>query len=115
MDFNAAIVAHSEWKRKLKAYLQNPDHSLRSAEVALDSKCELGKWIVGEGRQYASSAVFRNLTAEHTRFHKAAGELVHLANSGQKVNVEAVFAGESEIARATAAVVNALAEMKKHA
>ncbi len=114
MDFDAAIVAHSDWKRKLKAYLQKPDHSLQPTELALTTKCKLGEWATGEGRKYASSPFFQTLTAEHSRFHKAAAELVRKANLGESVNAETALGATSEFAKASTSVVNAIVEMKKH-
>jgi len=115
MDFDAALVAHADWKRKLKAYLEKPDRSLQAAEVALDNKCKLGEWITGEGRKHAASPLFKTLTAEHARFHKAAAELVRRANLGEKVNGEVALGASSEFTKATVAVVSAITEMKKNA
>ena len=114
MDFDAALLAHSAWKRKLKAYLEKPDRSLQASEVALDNKCKLGEWITGEGRKHAASPLFKTLTAEHARFHKAAAELVRRANLGENVDEEVALGASSEFAKATAAVVGAIAEMKKN-
>jgi len=115
MDFDAALLAHTAWKRKLKVYLEKPDHSLQAPEVAVDNKCKLGEWIHGEGRKYAASPVFKTLTAEHARFHKAAAELVRRANSGENVDAEVALCASSEFAKATTSVVNALVELKKNA
>lgn len=115
MDFDQALLAHTEWKRKLKAYLQKPDRSLQASEVAVDNKCKLGEWIYGEGRKYAASPLFKTLTAEHSRFHKAAAEVVRRANLGENVDGEVALGASSEFAKATAAVVNMIVEMKKNA
>lgn len=114
MDFDAALLAHADWKRKLKAYLKTPDRSLQPAEVALDNKCKLGEWIAGEGREYAASPLFKTLTAEHARFHKAAAELVRRANLGENVDEDVAFGASGEFSKATAAVVGAIVEMKKN-
>ena len=115
MDFDAALLAHSAWKRKLKAYLENPDGSLKPEEVVLDNQCQLGEWIAGEGHKYACAPVFRTLTAEHARFHKAAAELVRKANVGENVNAEMALVAGSEFSKAAAGVVNAIVEIKKTA
>jgi len=115
MDFDGALLAHGAWKRKLKAYLEKPDCSLKAAEVAVDNKCELGAWIAGEGRKYAAFPTFKTLTAEHARFHKAAAALVERANHGENVDAEVALGASSEFAKATSAVVSAIVEMKKKA
>ena len=54
MDFDHAIAAHSSWKMKLSKYLAKPDHSLQPKEIAPDDRCDLGKWIVAEGKKFAN-------------------------------------------------------------
>jgi len=113
MNFDDAVAAHSEWKRKLNSYLQKPDHSLNAAEVAADDRCVLGQWIKGEGRTYSSAPEFAKLTTEHTRFHKAAADIVNKVDRGQDVSAELVLGGGSEFGRASSAVVLAIIDMKK--
>ncbi len=43
MDFDQAIAAHGEWKRKLSDYLSKPDGSLKPAAVSTDNNCPLGQ------------------------------------------------------------------------
>ena len=112
MDFDHAIAAHSAWKSKLAGYLKNPDHSIKAAEIALDDHCELGKWIAGEGKQFAKLPEYASVKSEHTRFHKAAAEVVHRADAGQKVSEEVVLGGKSEFASASAAVVRSIMALK---
>ena len=114
MNFDAAIVAHSEWKRKLKSYLLNPDESLKSGEVAAHNKCPLGQWIEGEGRkQHGSMPEFAKLKTVHAHFHQTAGELVRKADSGQKVESEVALGSDSEFCKATTSVISAIAELRK--
>lgn len=67
MNFDAALQSHTEWKQKLNSYISKPDHSLKASEVAADFKCELGKWLDSQKRNYGSLPEFVKLTAEHTR------------------------------------------------
>jgi methyl-accepting chemotaxis protein len=112
MDFDQAIAAHSSWKRKLSTYLQKPDGSLKPAEVALDNKCDLGKWIAGEGAKFSSLKEFGLLKTEHTRFHKSAAAIVVRADKGEKVTDEVGFGANSDFGNASAAVVQAIMQMK---
>ncbi len=113
MNFDDAVAAHSEWKRKLNSYVRNPDHSLKASEVNADDRCVLGKWLKGEGQQYSAAPEYAKLTKEHTRFHKAAGDLVNRVDRGQDVSAELVLGGGSEFGRASSAVVLAIIDMKK--
>ncbi len=113
MDFNQAIVAHSSWKRKLRSYLEKPDGNLKPEDAGAESKCELGKWIVAEGRAYASVPEFALLRAAHTRFHKAAGDLIRRADAGEKVDGEMALGIRSEISDATNAVISLITAIRR--
>jgi len=71
-------------------------------------QCELGKWLRGEGQKYTKSPEFAKLFADHTHFHKAAGEVARKADSGQQVTL----GSHSEFATASAALVKSLMAMK---
>ncbi len=115
MDFRRAIDAHVQWKSKLAAYIAKPDGSLHAATVARDDQCELGKWLHGEGQKFAAKAEFQKLVADHARFHRAAGDIIRKADSGEKVNEEISLGGKSEYSAASGSVVTALMHMEKAA
>ena len=115
MNFDDAIMSHSEWKMKLTKYIKHPDHSLKSAEVAGDAKCALGQWINGEGKKFAAIPEFSKLKNEHQHFHKAAAAVIAKADSGQDQSAEVALGAKSEYAAASAAVVSALMAMKAKA
>jgi methyl-accepting chemotaxis protein len=115
MNLEDAVIAHSEWKRTLTSYISKPDHSLKVSEVAADDKCKLGQWIAGEGRKYASLPEFAKLRAEHTRFHRAAADVVRRAVAGQPVSSEVAVGAGSEFGKASAGIVLAIMDMKKKA
>ena len=112
MDFDKAIKAHSDWKIKLSAYLKKPDGSLKAAEIALDNKCELGSWIVTDGLRLNGTPEYTKLKAEHTRFHKAAADVVRRADSGKNVAEETVLGAKSEFTAASQGVVQAILALK---
>lgn len=114
MNFDEAIGAHSTWKTKLSKYLQKPDGSLHAADIGPDDKCELGKWIAAEGNKLSKLPEFRSLKQEHTRFHKAAADVVRRADAGENVKDDVVLGAHSEFGGASSAVVQALMHMKNH-
>jgi methyl-accepting chemotaxis protein len=97
MNFDDAIASHVEWKAKLKKYLKQPDHSLKSADVAVDNKCALGQWIYGEGKKFASLRKFSELQSEHQRFHKSAAAVITKADAGKDENEEVALGSKSGI------------------
>jgi Chemoreceptor zinc-binding domain len=112
MDFDKAIASHSQWKGKLATYLRKPDHSLQPNDILPDNKCDLGKWIIADGAKMASEPEFSKLKSEHTRFHKAAADIVRRANAGEKVAEETALGTSSEFTNASSAVVQGLMHMK---
>lgn len=115
MDFDEAIKAHSSWKLKLSSYLRKPDGSLKVSEVQVDNKCQLGQWIYGEGMKYSSLPEYQTLKNEHTKFHKAAANVVMKADSGQNVSEETAIGGTSDFSVASSTVVSAIMSMKRKA
>jgi hypothetical protein len=115
MNFDQAISAHVQWKSKLAAYLNHPDHSLNAADIAKDDRCDLGKWLRGEGQKYASSPEFKKLVADHTHFHSAAAAIVKKADAGLRVSEEVALGATSEYASASNAVVTSLMHMRQAA
>jgi methyl-accepting chemotaxis protein len=112
MNFDKAISDHAHWKIKLSNYLKNPDHSLQSAEIALDDHCDLGKWIAGEGKQFASLPEYATLKSDHSRFHKVAADIVRRADSGQSVSEEVAIGGKSEFNTVSSAIVRSLVALR---
>jgi len=115
MNFDDAIAAHTQWKMKLSSFLSHPDNSLNAGTVGQDNQCPLGKWISGDGAKFSKLPEYVKLRTEHTRFHKAAGDVVRKASSGQKVSEEIALGSHSEFAAASNAVVSAIMAMKAKA
>ena len=93
MDLGAAIDAHMQWRVKLKAAISRREQ-LDAATIAQDSKCELGKWLAGEGRsQFGSKPEFQKLVASHRLFHTTAGKVATAANAGKTVEAESLLGG----------------------
>ena len=112
MDFLGAIKVHSDWKQKLAEYIVRPDGHLKPTDVGLDHKCSLGEWIHGDGAAYSKFPEFSILKTEHTRFHKAAADVVSKANSGQRVSEETALGGKSEFGAASGACVMAIMRIR---
>lgn len=115
MDFDAAIRAHAEWKLKLSTYLAKPDGSLKAAEIARDSLCPLGAWLQGEAVKLTTLPELATLRDAHRRFHLAAADVVRRADQGGKVTAEITLGAQSDFARASSAIVQALMAMKRSA
>jgi len=113
IDFDRAIAAHGEWKRKLATYLQQPNASLKIAEVGADNKCALGQWIYGDGSHYSSMPEYSQLKSAHAQFHTAAAQVVSKADSGQSLIEDDVLGAKSEFARSSTRVILAIKAMRQ--
>ncbi|MBF0492129.1 MAG: CZB domain-containing protein [Deltaproteobacteria bacterium] len=112
MNFDDAIKAHSVWKTKLGLYLNKPDASLKPVEVEPDNRCDLGKWIHGEGAKHASLPEFGQLKETHRLFHQEAAKIVQRANNGEKVNEEVALGAKSGFGNASTKVITLLMILK---
>lgn len=85
MRFRDAVTAHTGWKLRVARYLSKPDGSLKGPVVRQDNQCDLGKWLYNEGRAFLRLREYQKLLEDHARLHQSAGDLVHLANLGERV------------------------------
>ena len=113
MDFDEAAISHLQWKDTLLNHLAKRDERLDPFELSLDDRCALGQWIQGEGARYSSDPAYISLKTQHTRFHKAVGEVVRGASLGLKIRVEKVLGTDSEFGEASVAVITALVNLKR--
>ncbi len=81
----------------------------------MDNKCPLGKWIYGEGVQFAKTPEYAQLKSDHARFHKAVAEVISRANAGKSVAEEIDLGAKSEFASASSAVVLSIMKLKQAA
>ncbi len=114
MDFDEAARAHSSWKRRLVAYSVKRDGSLNIAEVQADDRCELGRWIHGEGlARHSMLPEFATLKEQHTRFHRAAAVVLQHIEAGTFESEEIALGASSPFSEASSACVSALMAMKR--
>ena len=89
LDIEAAINAHLDWKRQLRAQLQPHDAAAEAAlaferePICHDDHCELGRWILGPGRlRLGAFPGFADLLAHHRMFHHVAANVLALRDAG---------------------------------
>lgn len=86
LDFRSAIEAHQRWKSRLADWLEGrSDEPLDWRAICRDDQCPLGKWLYGPGAtSLGGHALFHTLRDTHADFHQAAGEIVRLAEAGDR-------------------------------
>ncbi|MFM2418145.1 MAG: hypothetical protein RL385_2868 [Pseudomonadota bacterium] len=92
---DSAIEAHTKWKIRLLTAINGgevPD----KATTCVDNRCDLGKWIYGEGaRTHGQHPDFVALREAHKQFHACIGTVLDLLAAGNKVAAkELIMTGE---------------------
>jgi len=94
VDFDAMIMAHQNWKKKLRVATNDAAEAakLDPRAIARDNACELGKWIHGPGQQCCGTTPeFGRLKNKHADFHQCAAEVADKAKSGDITNAKRVM------------------------
>ncbi len=84
MDFEEAVAAHRKWKSHLRLHIDGSSTEMLDPEViGRDDRCELGRWIHGEGGATMSAKPeFQAMKRIHARFHQVAGEVLLKSKAG---------------------------------
>lgn len=83
-----AIGAHGSWKVKLRQSIDGT-LELNPFEVAMDNRCEFGKWLYSlAGTAAASDPHYKAVLELHRVFHKVAGGVVTKVKAGDKASAE---------------------------
>ena len=80
LDIETARAAHENWKLRLEAYLAgNSTEDFAPEVICFDDRCDLGKWIHGQGKaRLGQFPGFTALMGHHRMFHYAASNVVSL-------------------------------------
>ncbi|MGZ0077161.1 methyl-accepting chemotaxis protein [Methylomonas sp. YC3] len=115
IDLDAAIQAHSEWKVKLRRGISQHEH-MDAVTIGRDDCCKLGKWLHGGGqKQYKHLSGFQDCLHKHAQFHREAGKVAEVINSGQYETAESLLDAGSAFALASSQVSVAIVTLKKQA
>jgi len=81
-----AIDSHIKWKARLRHYITGEStEDLKAEVVARDDQCPLGMWINGiGGERFGHTPAFSVLKSRHAHFHRCAGEVLTVAQQGEK-------------------------------
>lgn len=98
LDIEAAVAAHLQWKRQLQARLADGGGQLSDAGPdCRDDRCDLGRWIHGEGRaRLGTFPGFSELMAHHRLFHHVACNVMALEQAGKRADARRMLADQFE-------------------
>ncbi|MBS0412132.1 MAG: CZB domain-containing protein [Proteobacteria bacterium] len=115
MNLDKALAAHADWKVKLRMAI-NDKGKLDAETLSSDCKCDLGRWLKGEGRaSHGADPAFGACMAGHTAFHTAAGTIARAINQGDFAAAERLIGQGSAFAQASTQVAVAIRRLKQSA
>ena len=113
LDFQKWIGAHRDWRRRLLGYIDGTStEALDENVICHDNRCELGKWIHGNGGKfYGGEATFQQLQTDHACFHRSAADVVRYYKSDDEKSARKTLQGDFD--RYSMHVVSALERLEK--
>jgi methyl-accepting chemotaxis protein len=105
-----AVMAHEKWKGNLMALIEG-GKSLDRAAAGADDRCDLGKWLRGDGMRLADLDEFKTLRHEHRSFHESVGKVIDLVERGEIDEAKRVV-HEGEFYTASRDTVGAIMRLK---
>ncbi|MCL1836221.1 MAG: methyl-accepting chemotaxis protein [Treponema sp.] len=86
-NYDLILIMHRNWLIQLRAFLDDKKENLKATSED-HLKCDLGKWIYGEGKRFGDNSSYKALEDEHKHFHLSAGAIIHAKESGNKHEAE---------------------------
>lgn len=112
VDFGTLILAHSRWKSKLRSAIEN--HEQIDADAAgRDDRCDLGKWLYGEGKKHAQLPEYNDLKNKHSKFHSTIPKVIDQSHTSREKALEMLDLGSGEFGKATSDCINAITALRK--
>jgi len=116
LNFFSATNAHKTWKKRLHDCINGSCNTLDPAVIALDNRCDLGKWLYSiHDRRPALSAdtqrLFTRLLDEHAAFHREAARVAQLAMAQQQKEALEQLQGGGDYVRISNQVIGTLGEL----
>jgi len=86
-NFDLILIMHRNWLIQLRAFLDDRKEGLKATPED-HIKCDLGKWIYGDGKRLSENDMYKKLEEEHKKFHLAAGAIIQAKTTGKKQDAE---------------------------
>ena len=113
VNFDAAILAHSRWEKRLADLIEGESTEVLDPEkVGRDDQCDLGKWIQSVPPEVQKDSDFGKLVAEHSAFHHQAALITRLVQKGDLVSARDGIGLSSEYLRKSTAVINLIGTLR---
>ena len=111
-SIDAALAAHSQWKKRLQDAIENGKSEFKPEVVKTDNACQFGQWLYSLPTQVQKTSDFIKVKQLHADFHAIAGEILNLAITGKKEIAREKIESGKEYSHATGKLVLALQSWK---
>ena len=89
-NYDLIVLMHRNWLIQLRAFLDGRKENLKATSED-HLKCDLGRWIYGDGKRFAASVNYKTLEAEHKKFHAEAGAIIQAKTEDKKEQAEKMY------------------------
>ena len=89
-NYDLIVLMHRNWLVQLRAFLDGRKENLKATSED-HLKCDLGKWIYGDGKIFTENQAYKELENEHKRFHIRAGDIIQARTGGDKSQAEELY------------------------
>jgi methyl-accepting chemotaxis protein len=110
-NFDLVVLMHRNWLIQLRAFLDGRKENLKATPED-HLKCDLGRWIYGDGKQLNEIPAYRKLEEQHEMFHKAAGLIIQAKNEGNKELAEERYQNLMNDYRSIVSLLEELVQVK---
>ncbi|WP_407342035.1 methyl-accepting chemotaxis protein [Pengzhenrongella phosphoraccumulans] len=108
-----AIGAHGTWKKKLTTAIAAGSSNHDVATVALDDRCDFGRWLHGSVPAEGSTAHHRTSVRLHAGFHREAAAVLRLVSGGGQAEARASMAAGGDFAEASRLLTSAMVDWRQ--
>lgn len=105
-----AVQAHVQWKIKLITAINGGEIPNRQT-ACVDNCCELGKWIYADGQALSEHTEFKELQANHKKFHTSVGKVLDLVVA-KKIAEAKIEISSGDFAKCSSETVRSITQLK---
>ena len=106
-NYDLLVLKHQNWLVQLRALLNNRKNNL-TADADDYMKCDLGKWIYGEGKEFQNSNYYSDLEKKHKDFHACVSSIINAKQAGNRQLAEEKYAALMENYQAIVSLLDKL-------
>jgi methyl-accepting chemotaxis protein len=110
-----AIGAHGTWKKRLTSAIAAGTHSEDPTIVAMDDRCDFGRWLHGFPPAAGAQAYHQASMKLHADFHREAANTLRLVSGGQQDHARASIAAGGSFTEASKHLTKTMMEWRQSA